>query len=233
MTKTFSIAGEIIPNDYQEVYDWIGWEATSPAKVKQFLSESNNEEVEININSPGGDVWSGSEIYTHLKAYKGKVIVNIIGLAASAATVIAMAGDVVRMSPPSQFMIHCSGMVVRGDHEDLSHAREILMNSDEGIRAAYKLKTGLSDEELSEMMNHETWMTAEKAKAKGFIDEIMFSESNDFQLVNAIGTHLIDKEKAMKIKSLMKEKNATDPTEATVNQATAQLNLLKLKEMGK
>lgn len=231
MTRKFSLAGDIIPNDYQEIYDWIGWEATSPAKVQQFLNESNNQEVEIDINSPGGDVWSGSEIYSHLKAYQGKVIVNIIGLAASAATIVAMGGDVVRMSPPAQFMIHCSSTVARGDHQSFEHAKEILQNSDEGIRAAYKLKTGLSDEELSAMMNHETWLTAEKAKEKGFVDEIMFSESGNIQIVNSIGTHFMDKQSAMKIKNLMNESNPAQSNEADILAASAKLQLLKIKEM--
>lgn len=103
--KVIDVKGEIINSRNQWIYDWLGIEATSPKKISDALREAGGEDVEIHINSPGGDVFAGSEIYTALRAYSGKVKIKIVGIAASAASVIAQAGKS-EISPTGMFMIH-------------------------------------------------------------------------------------------------------------------------------
>lgn len=149
-------------------------EATSPRKVLATLDKAKGEPVEVYVNSPGGEVFSGSEIYTALKEYPGKVTVSIVGIAASAASVIAMAGDVVRMSPTSQMMIHNISSRASGDYRAMDHAAKMLANSNQTVANAYRIKTGIAQDILLAMMDEERWMTAAQAKAYGFIDEVMF-----------------------------------------------------------
>lgn len=175
---TIEIKGPIIPSDYQEVYDYWGLEATSPSKVMKQLSEvDTTEDINVVINSTGGDVWSGSEIYTALKEHQGHVTVKIVGIAASAASFIACAGDTVKMSPTGQFMIHNAAFINQGDHQAMSKGAEVLQVTDDSIRNAYKLKTHLDDEQLIEMMDKETWLNARQAKECGFVDEVMFDDN--------------------------------------------------------
>ena len=101
--KTIQIKGTIISNDERWIYDWFEWEATAP---KDVILPETGEPIEVHINSGGGDVYAGSEIYTALRSYQGDVTVKIVGIAASAASVIAMAGDTVEISPTAQIMIH-------------------------------------------------------------------------------------------------------------------------------
>lgn len=104
------VKADIVDNDTGKFYDWIGWDAVYPGKVSNLLDGA--DEVEVNINSNGGDVFAASEIYTLLSQHSGMVTVNIQGLAASAASVIAMAGDVVHISPTAQIMIHKRGRLL-------------------------------------------------------------------------------------------------------------------------
>lgn len=176
------IRGTIVPNDYAEVYEWLGMECTCPSMLK---IDNPNEDITVNINSGGGDVFSGSEIYTKLKNHKGKVTTVVTGLAASMASVIAMAGDVIKMSPTSQMMIHNVSMFAAGDKNTMNHEAEVLAGCDKTIANAYRLKTGMSEDELLALMNDETWLTAQKAKEKGFIDEIMFDDAKAPVLLNS------------------------------------------------
>lgn len=98
------------------------------------------------------------------------------GLAASAASVIAMAGDKVKIAPTAEMMIHTSSMLAHGDHRDMSKASDILKNTDKTIANAYRLKTGMSESELLKLMEEETWLTPQEALRKGLVDEIMFDE---------------------------------------------------------
>lgn len=227
--KVINVSGVIIPNDYQDIYDWIGIEGTSPKKVSSNLLDG--QDVLVNINSVGGDVWSGSEIYTMLKAHNGRVEVNITGLAASAASVIAMAGEVVRMSPPAQMMIHNASGNPSGNKHTIKSALQQLEMADEGLLNTYKLKTGLSDDEINEIMDATTWMSANTAKEKGFADEIMFAETTDLQ-ITASFTGLLDKEKINELKSIMnlEKKLTAHENEAGFLLAKSQYDLLKLKK---
>ena len=144
--------------------------------VDKVLEKANGEDLEVEINSGGGSVFAGSEIYTALKSYKGNVTVKIVGLAASAASVIAMAGKKVLMSPTAQMMIHNVSSRAEGDYREMEHTAEILKSANDTIANAYRLKTGKEQKELLSLMDKETWMTAQKAKELGFIDEIMFED---------------------------------------------------------
>lgn len=225
--KKIDVRGVIIPNDYQDVYDWLGMDGTSPRKVSQELQ--GNEDVLININSVGGDVWSGSEIYTMLRAHKGNVEVNITGLAASAATVIAMAGDVIKMSPTSQFMIHNASTKYSGNKNEIKRTLNQLEEADRSILNAYKAKTGASEEDLTTMMDNTTWLSAEKALEMKFIDGIMFEEDKSLQLI-ASTADLISSEKLNEFKEMMnKETMTAHEDEAVFLLAKTQYDLLNLK----
>jgi ATP-dependent protease ClpP protease subunit len=170
------IRGTIVPNDDKWIYEWYGMEATSPKDVTDILDKLNGEPVDVEINSVGGDVYSGSEIYTALKSYSQKAAVNvqIVGVAASAASVIAMAGTKVSISPTSQIMIHNVQTIAMGDYRDMQHEADVLKGFNQSIANAYMLKTKMSQEDLLKLMDDETWLTAQRAKELGFADEIMF-----------------------------------------------------------
>ena len=138
-----------------------------------FREELNNGsgDITVAINSPGGDCVAASRIYSMLRDYPGKVTVKIDGLAASAASVVAMAGDTVQMVPTALMMIHNPSTVAWGDHVDLERAVAMLDEVKESIINAYELKTGLARKALSKMMEEETWMNAKKAIELGFADE--------------------------------------------------------------
>jgi len=130
-------------------------------------------DITVWINSPGGDCVAAAQIYNMLTAYNGKVTVKIDGIAASAASVIAMAGDTVLVSPVSMLMIHNPATIAWGDHAEMQKAIDMLSEVKESIINAYVLKTGLSRARLSHLMDAETWMDANKAVELGFADDIM------------------------------------------------------------
>ena len=144
----------------------------TPQLFKDELN-SGTGDITVWINSPGGDCVAAAQIYNMLTNYKGKVTVKIDGIAASAASVIAMAGDTVLVSPVSMLMIHNPATIAWGDHAEMQKAIDMLAEVKESIINAYVLKTGLSRPKLSHLMDAETWMDANKAVELGFADEIM------------------------------------------------------------
>ena len=150
---------------------WYGDEVT-PQLFKDELNVGNGN-ITVWINSPGGDCVAASQIYSMLMDYKGNVTVKIDGIAASAASVIAMAGTKVLMSPMSMLMIHNPMTVAMGDTAEMQKAIEMLGSVKDSIINAYEIKTGLSRAKLSHLMDAETWMDATKAMELGFADEIM------------------------------------------------------------
>lgn len=144
----------------------------TPQLFKDELNAGNGD-ITVWINSPGGDCVAAARIYNMLSNYKGKVTVKIDGIAASAASVIAMAGDTVLVSPVSMLMIHNPATVAWGDHAEMQKAMDMLSEVKESIINAYVLKTGLSRPKLSHLMDAETWMDANKAVELGFADDIM------------------------------------------------------------
>lgn len=224
-----NIKGPIVGNSDAWIYEWFGIEATSPSMVDKAIEKANGEDLEVEINSGGGSVFAGSEIYTALKSYPGNVTVKIVGLAASAASVIAMAGKKVLMSPTAQMMIHNVISCAAGDYREMEHTAEILKSANDTIANAYRLKTGKTQEELLRLMDNETWMTAQKAKEHGFIDEIMFE---DLQLAASTSySGLLPPEVINKIRNTIKSPNVDENNNSDflIQQSKAQLNLLKLK----
>lgn len=174
-----NIRGPIISDSEQQIYDYFNIPATSPGIINKQLEsakKTKSSKLTVLINSGGGSVFSASEIYTALKLFSGEVVVQIVGVAASAASVIAMAGSQVEMSPTAQLMIHNASVSVQGDYRTMNHTSEFLQNINKSIMNAYTAKTGLSEAKLKSMMDKTTWMNAQKAKELGFIDTIMFEQ---------------------------------------------------------
>lgn len=187
MPMQINISGPIISNSEAWIYDWLGIEAASPNAVNKKLALADGDDVIVNINSEGGYVSSGSEIYTALRSYNGHVTTRIVGLGASAASVIAMGGDKVEMSPTAQMMIHNASVRAAGDHRDMSKASRVLKTIDRSIVNAYAKRTGKDDDELLAMMAEETWMDAKDALEHGFIDKIMFEDDEAIKAVASAG----------------------------------------------
>lgn len=150
---------------------WFDDDVTPQLFKDELLSGSGD--ITVWINSPGGDCVAAAQIYNMLMDYKGRVTVKIDGIAASAASVVAMAGTKVYVSPVSMLMIHNPMTVAMGDAADMEKAIEMLSSVKDSIINAYEIKTGLSRAKLSHLMDEETWMDANKAVELGFADEIL------------------------------------------------------------
>ena len=143
---------------------------------QMFRDELYAEEGDITlwVNSPGGNVFAAAEIYTMLRDYPGKVTVRIASIAASAASVVAMSGNPVQMSPTALIMIHDPSTIAMGNAKDMEKAITTLNEVKESIINAYAFKTGLTRNRISKLMSDETWLNAKKAVELGFADEILF-----------------------------------------------------------
>ena len=176
--RTLFLNGEISDETWYE-------DSITPKLFKQEL-EAEEGDISVWINSPGGCVFAAAQIYNMLKNYSGKVTVKIDGLAASAASVIAMAGDEVMMSPVSMLMVHNPATVAIGDSKEMQKAIEMLDEVKESIINAYELKTGLSRARISHLMDSESWFNAKKAVELGFADKIMFSDESHGEEIEAV-----------------------------------------------
>ena len=224
--RVIDIKGEIINSNNQWIYDWLGMEATSPKKISDALQDAGGEDVEIHINSPGRDVFAGSEIYTLLRSYSGKVKIKILGIAASAASVIAQAGES-EISPTGMFMIHNVKTWSSGDYRDMEYTAEALRAANESIINAYVAKTDMTQEELQGLMDRETYMAAAQAVEYGFVDKVMFAEQVP-ELRNGFG--LLPEETLKKIKNLIKNPTPPEPDILMQkNKAAMKLKLLNLR----
>lgn len=171
---------------YGNISDKLDWESgdINPERFSDDLNWlSGVEEIKtliIRINSAGGDVFAATAIYSRLKEFKAKKIVKIDGWAASAATIIAMAGDEIEIAPNGSLMIHDPLFGLEGyfNSKDLTKYIEQLETIKKSIINAYKAKTGKSEEELAQLMEAETWYTGQEAVDAGFCDRLMFEEAN-------------------------------------------------------
>lgn len=154
---------------------WWGDEVT-PALFRDELAKVSGN-LTVWLNSPGGDVFAASQIYSMLKNHKGKVTVKIDGIAASAASVVAMAGDETLISPTGMLMIHDPMTLAYGNKADMEQTITMLEEVKESILNAYVQKSHQSRETLSQLMSEETWMNAEKALELGLVDGILFADS--------------------------------------------------------
>ncbi len=208
------IRGAMIPNSYKWYYDWFEEDSTCPRDVSNILSMVNpGDEVEVYINSPGGVIDVGSEIYTLLReaAEKNQVKIYITGEACSAASVAACAAYS-EMSPTALMMVHCVSSGVRGNHSDMEHMAEVLRTADRAMCRAYIEKTGMSEQEALEMMEHETWLTAQQAKERGLVDRIMFEEQEKEKIPLVAGSifKLPTIEQMERVKAFIDEKSKTE-----------------------
>ncbi|WP_302161429.1 head maturation protease, ClpP-related [Acidaminococcus intestini] len=168
--RTLYLSGEISDET------WFGDEVT-PKLFKDELMAGSGD-ITLWINSPGGDVFAAAQIYNMLMDYPGHVTVKIDGLAASAASVIAMAGSQVEMSPVAMMMIHNPITVAIGDSKEMQKAIDMLAEVKESIVNAYEIKTGLSRNKISRLMDAESWFNAKKAVEMGFADSILYTQEN-------------------------------------------------------
>lgn len=166
--RTLRIEGQIADET------WFGDEVT-PQLFKNDLT-SGTGDITLWINSPGGDVFAAAQIYNMLMDYQGDVHVIIDGLAASAASVIAMAGTTISMSPVAMMMIHNPWTFAQGEAKDMAKVIEMLGEIKESIINAYELRTGLSRTKISHLMDSESWFNAKKAVELGFADKVLFEK---------------------------------------------------------
>lgn len=234
MPKKIKLNGPVIGDGGAWIYDWLGMPYISASRVSKELDDARGEEVELYINSGGGSVFAGSELYTILKEYTGKVTAKITGVAASAASFLAMAADVIKMSPTSQMMIHNAATWTDGDKNTHSSNTNMLHGTDVAITNAYRLKTKKETNELLELMNKTTWMNAQQAVELGFADGIMFDEDNSLislsnSLSGEIPIEVVDKLRDVLLNSIIKGQSSN--ALAGSNRDSAQLEGMNLSSI--
>ncbi|HDF6685527.1 TPA: Clp protease ClpP [Staphylococcus aureus] len=217
------IKGVIVSNEDKWVYEMLGMDSTCPKDVLTQL-EFSDEDVDIIINSNGRNLVAGSEIYTHLRAHKGKVNVRITAIAASAASLIAMAGDHIEMSPVARMMIHNPSSIAQGEAKDLNHAAETLEHVGQIMAEAYAVRAGKNKQELVEMMARETWLNADEAIEQGFADSKMF-ENDNMQIV-ASNTQVLSKDVLNRVTALVsKTPEVNIDIDAIANKVIEKINM--------
>ena len=209
------IKGVIVPNADGWIYDFFGIENASPDKVITGikLSREKNEPADVYINSPGGDLTSGVEIYEELRQY-GNVNIHVMQ-ACSAASVIMCAGRS-EISPAGMVMIHNVSGQFGGDHNDMRHAENVLKTADRAVASAYEAKTGKPVSEWLTKMNAETWLSASEAVELGLIDRISDANGGNIPALAAAASGLLP----VQVTEAMRNKR---------NKARAELQLLALK----
>lgn len=185
------IKGDIIPNDYKWVYDWLEWESTCPNDIKRAIDAlSPGEQLEVLINSGGGSVMAGQEIYSLLQS--ADTVGKIQGIAASAAGVVAMGCRKVYMTPVAAIMIHnVSASGVAGDYHVMDKVSEELRVLNECMANAFTSKSGMELKQVLKIMDKETWLTAGKALEYQFIDGILENNAASYTN-NLFGMRLTD-----------------------------------------
>lgn len=227
MKHRINIRGVMIPNDYKWYYDYFGEDSTCPGDVQKVLDAvQNGDEIEVYVNSPGGVIDVGSEIYTLLRKNAENVKIYITGEACSAASIVAMAAYC-EMAPTALMMVHCVSTRASGNHSEMEHTAKMLATADKALCTAYTNKAGMDEQEVLKMMEEETWLTAEQAQAKGLIDGIMFEKKEDEGVMFAGPLFALPgKEQLEKVK-MLKQAESTDKDAAFLLQT--KFNLLKMR----
>lgn len=224
-----SIRGPIVSSNQHRLYQFYGMEATSPRSVADALAKGNGERAEVEINSGGGEIFAASEIYTALRSYAGGVIVRIVGLAASAASIIAMAGES-EMTQTGMMMIHNVQSSADGDYRQMEHTAGVLRDANHAIISAYVAKTGRPEAEIAAMMDAETWITAERAVELGLVDRVMQPDTGQKPLAADFYSGMLSEDALRRAENFLKGQAAEPdffmPERA---QAEAKLKFLKLK----
>lgn len=149
-----------------------GWSTTftTASMVKDRLKSLGRAPVLVTINSPGGDAFEGIAIYNLLREHPGKITVNVLGLAASAASIVAMAGDSIKMGEAAFMMIHSAWGVVVGNESDMREMADVLDGIDQAVASLYAARAGMAKDKVRVLMQKETWMSAADAVRDGFAD---------------------------------------------------------------
>ena len=187
--KTLNINGDIVSDDLVWIYDWYEMPCFSPKMARDAVSSLEaGETLRVVINSPGGDVYAGQEAFSILYNIRhiNNVEIEVQSLAASAASVIAMAGKTVKMSPVAALMVHNCSTYASGDYRDMTHTAEVLRKINECLVQAYIQKTGMTQEDLLDMMDSETWLSANDCVKYGFADEIIKNDDEPQLILNAV-----------------------------------------------
>lgn len=250
MPVEIEVRGAIVPDGDKWIYDWFEQPCTTAADIKNKIRSANGDVLEVSVNSHGGDIFVASEIYTALKNYNN-VKIKVTGLAASAASVIAMAGYC-EMSPTAQMMVHNVWTCQSGDYRDMDSASESLKKANRSIANAYCVKSGMSMDAALKLMDDTTWMTAQDAMALGLVDKVLFDVDEEGfyenQLFNSVlkenakamyaaiprlSPGVIAKMRESRENAPEKNENPENELKALVDQnlesAKAYLNYLKLK----
>lgn len=186
--KRLYVDGLIASGEDKDVLDAWGYPNVTPEDVRLFLNDAAGEDVEIWVNSYGGDVWAAMAIYAQLKDYKGASKALITGLSASAATIVMCGCDTVEASIGAQIMMHNASASAEGDYHDMYVSAEQLQTANNSILAIYTAKTGRKVTDLKQMMERTTWMDAQMALEAGFVDNIV--DFSDQRLVAALQDRL-------------------------------------------
>lgn len=200
------VKGYIVPDDDQFIYDLFGIGTTAPQNIRQAIAKANGAPLDVEISTCyGGDVFSGSTIYSALRSYKGGVQIHITGLAASAASVIAMAGPS-DMSPTAQLMVHRVSSCAQGNYHAMDASSDSLQQADKSIAAAYVAKSGCTEKDALKLMDSESWITAAQAVQLGLVDKI--SDAAAHQMVNAAYGLPLPRAVIEKTRTMLAEKKA-------------------------
>lgn len=220
--KKIQLKGDVVSDYVGKLLDWFELDSIYPEKVRHMLENAGNEDVEITLTTNGGSVFAGQEIYDVIKNYEGKTIARLSGLVASIGTLITCAFDEVLISPVATFMIHNPTLAdVSGEKKDMEKAAQLLTTVENCILDAYVAKTGLDKEGLADLMDKETFMTAQETIDYGFADGMVKELENEVQLVAGFET-LANSSFIKKLQN-MKDKEERELAEA-------KLRFLRFKE---
>lgn len=211
-----NIRGDIVVNEFKRFYDWLGWDCVCPRDVQDIIdSAAHDEPLDVYINSPGGIVEAGQEIYTALRG-DPRVSIHITGQACSAASFIAMAGHC-DITPVGLMMVHCASMGdVSGNHNDMERAAQCLSATDSAIAAAYAEKSGMSVRDALKLMEKETWLTANQCVGLKLVDGITPETAPTAQISASFGGIRLTQEDMEKVNKEIEEEKAQKSRKAAL-----------------
>lgn len=226
--KKIDVAGTIVSNDDKWLYEWCGIDAVCPNDLKKAIEDAAGDEITLVINSGGGDVMAGNEMSYMINQYAAKTTADLSGFCGSAATIVSCAVNKVRAYPSAMFMIHNVSSGASGDYHDMEQQAKILQTANEAIALLYQKKTGKTMKELLDMMDSETWFTAQKAKEAGFVDEIIGETGSDpITINNAVGSVILSDSVKKKLKNMLEKNSVKNTPDFFV--AKNKLELLRMK----
>lgn len=240
---TVDFTGPLVNDERAKLYQWMGMDHICPGDITDAIGMAGGRPLTLRMNSPGGDLHAGVEMYTRLMDYPGQVTVDILSISASASSVVAMVsakqGNRCRVSPLGMMVIHNVQTKAEGDYREMESTAQHLRQANSAIITAYRKKTGMEEAQLQEMLDKETWLTAGDAIKMGFADEVMFEEgepqaddrtvtavmARTRELVNAIPS--FDQET---IQRVLEAKHQEDAAKDMEDQFQAAARLLELEQ---